>query len=160
MGAAPMSDERLAEIEAIAYYAPSAVVEKAFLDMLAEVHRLRRWQAEALAVHADWEATWEAAGRPGMLGRPKAEGVREEIARLRATLARVTDDSDRQEVRQQRITDRLHKMIEAANAIYERQAFEDRPWNDVATDMYVALAPDEGAIRAVAAGEPTEGDDR
>lgn len=92
----------------------------------------------------DWGAVWENLAELGERART-----------AEARLARVTDDSDRQEVRQQRITDRLHKMIEAANAVYERQAFEDRPWNDVATGMYIALAP-EATIRAVAADEQTD----
>lgn len=62
----------------------------AIRDLLVEVERLRAWKAEAMAVHAEWEATWHAAGRPGRLGGSKAVGVREEVARLRAALERVT----------------------------------------------------------------------
>lgn len=48
-----------------------------------EIEELRRWKAEAMQVHAKWEETWVAAGRPGRLGASKAESVRDEIERLR-----------------------------------------------------------------------------
>lgn len=41
-----------------------------------ELDRLRAWKREALAVLAEWEKVWEAAGRPGVLGESKATAVR------------------------------------------------------------------------------------
>lgn len=89
----PMSDERLAEIDSMPIYAPTSHLWTAIGDLYDEVLRLRSWKAEAIAAHAEWEATWIAAGRPGRLGTSKAVGVREEVIRLKAALARVTDDS-------------------------------------------------------------------
>jgi hypothetical protein len=53
-----------------------------------EVERLREWKAEAMTVLGDWEAVWEAAGRPGQLGGSKAQGVREWVGEVVALLAR------------------------------------------------------------------------
>jgi hypothetical protein len=50
-------------------------------EMLDELDRLRRWKAEATAVITEWEAVWEAAGRPGRLGESKARATRDEINR-------------------------------------------------------------------------------
>src|SRR6186997_2671326 len=38
--------------------------------------RLEAWKAEAITVLDQWEAVWEAAGRPGPIGRSKADSVR------------------------------------------------------------------------------------
>lgn len=58
-------------------------------DAADEIARLRAWKAEALTVLAEWEETWEAAGRPGRLGGSKAIAVRDEIDRLRGALIRI-----------------------------------------------------------------------
>lgn len=62
-----------------------------------EIHRLRRWKAEAVGVLDDHWAAWDAAGRPGQLGQSIAQGMADEIARLRAlvlvTAARATADT-------------------------------------------------------------------
>ena len=47
-----------------------------------ELERLRAWKAEAMVVLNEWEAAWEAAGRPGALGSSKAQATAEEIRRL------------------------------------------------------------------------------
>jgi hypothetical protein len=44
-----------------------------------------RWKAEALAVLAEWEDVFQAAGCPGRLGQSKAEAVKDSItARVEA----------------------------------------------------------------------------
>ena len=48
-----------------------------------ELERLRAWKAEAMVVLSEWEAAWEAAGRPGQLGSSKAAATTHEIRRLR-----------------------------------------------------------------------------
>lgn len=50
----------------------------------AEQERLHRWKREACEVMTKWEAVWEALGRPGELGRSKAEGALAEVENLRA----------------------------------------------------------------------------
>ena len=60
---------------------------RAAMALLDEIDRLRHWKAEANAVIEQWEAAWEAAGRPGELGRPKSEGLTAEIHRLRDEIA-------------------------------------------------------------------------
>lgn len=52
--------------------------------------RLTRWKAEALTVFAGWEATWEAAGRPGELGTSKAAAVLAALTEARAEVERLT----------------------------------------------------------------------
>lgn len=44
-----------------------------------ELEQLRAWKAEAMEVLARWELVWDAAGRPGRLGRSKTDNVREWI---------------------------------------------------------------------------------
>ena len=44
-------------------------------DLRAENARLRDWKESAMYILNKWEAVWEAAGRPGMLGSSKAEAV-------------------------------------------------------------------------------------
>lgn len=51
--------------------------------MTCELKRLRAWKAEAMAVLNEWEAAWDAAGRPGPLGVSKARATTAEIVRLR-----------------------------------------------------------------------------
>jgi len=46
--------------------------------------RLKRWKREALIVLDEWEAVWEAAGRPGPLGKSKAANVLAELERLKS----------------------------------------------------------------------------
>jgi len=48
-----------------------------------EVLSLRRWEAEATIVIKQWEGVWESVGRPGALGRSKAESLGEYVADLR-----------------------------------------------------------------------------
>jgi hypothetical protein len=45
-------------------------------NLEAEVEALRSWKREAMEVLAEWEAVWEAMGRPGALGSSKAASVR------------------------------------------------------------------------------------
>ena len=45
---------------------------------------LLRWKDEALTVLSQWEKVWQAAGRPGPLGRSMAENTADEIARLKS----------------------------------------------------------------------------
>lgn len=47
---------------------------------------LLRWKDEALTVLGQWEKVWQAAGRPGPLGRSMAENTAAEIARLKSDL--------------------------------------------------------------------------
>lgn len=47
-----------------------------------ELERLRGWKTEAMTVLDEWEAAWEAAGRPGELGSSKARATAAEIRRL------------------------------------------------------------------------------
>lgn len=51
--------------------------------LVKENNRLNRWKSEAIVVLGDWEEVWEAAGRPGPLGRSKAKNVLDEIKRLK-----------------------------------------------------------------------------
>lgn len=55
-------------------------------ELVAEQERLHRWKREACEVMTKWEAVWESLGRPGELGRSKAEGVLAEAENLRAEL--------------------------------------------------------------------------
>jgi hypothetical protein len=91
-----LSDERLAELRALQQKrieGRGGVPEvRDLVKALDELDRLRRWKAEAVEVHASWEQTWEAAGRPGRPGSSKAEAVRAEVERLRRQL----DAADRQ----------------------------------------------------------------
>ncbi len=48
-----------------------------------ELAQLRQWKREACDVMSKWEKVWEALGRPGKLGRSKAEGALVEVERLR-----------------------------------------------------------------------------
>lgn len=57
-------------------------------ELVAEHERLHRWKREASEVMSKWEAVWEALGRPGKLGRSKAEGALAEVENLRAASAR------------------------------------------------------------------------
>lgn len=91
----PMSGERMACIRRSTN--DGAISIGMQRDLLAEVDRLRAWKTEAMVVHAEWDETWIAAGRPGRLGGSKAVGVRQEIERLRAVearRARVTEEID------------------------------------------------------------------
>lgn len=47
----------------------------------AELAQLRKWKAEAAEVLMKWEAVWQALGRPGPLGRSKAENSLAEVER-------------------------------------------------------------------------------
>lgn len=95
--AEPMSDEQLAFLRKVHEMTPgsrSDLSKREVGELLAEVDHLRAWKAEAMAVHVEWEATWQAAGRPGRLGGSKAVGVREEVERLRAALAAAERDRE------------------------------------------------------------------
>lgn len=48
-----------------------------------ELAALRRWKAEAREVLIQWEAVWEAAGRPGRLAESKTLAMLREVNRLR-----------------------------------------------------------------------------
>lgn len=48
-----------------------------------EIARLRQWKQDACNVMTKWEKVWEALGRPGKLGRSKADGALVEVERLR-----------------------------------------------------------------------------
>lgn len=70
-----------------------------YQDRADEIERLRRWKAGAITVIKDWEAVWEAAGFPGVLGQTKSLGLLgelsrldDEIKRLRAEVGRLTDE--------------------------------------------------------------------
>jgi hypothetical protein len=67
--------------------ARTAVVRDAWRTLIgqdAELQDLVRWKDEALAVLSQWEKVWQAAGRPGPLGRSMAENTAAEIARLKS----------------------------------------------------------------------------
>lgn len=51
-------------------------------DAAVEIERLQRWKAEAAAVLGEWEAVWQAAGRPGLLGWSKPRAMLAELGRL------------------------------------------------------------------------------
>lgn len=55
-------------------------VRRRILTAADTIETLRRWKAEAMTVLDEWEATWEAAGRPGHLGQSKAVAVRQLVA--------------------------------------------------------------------------------
>ena len=76
-------------------YADLLRIAEAGLDAADEVERLRRWKAEAMTVLADWEAVYEAAGKPGPLGVSKARAVLAEVERLRAGLTWVVAEHGR-----------------------------------------------------------------
>ena len=173
----PMSDERLAELRALANHAPHGLKltpheARALLD---EVDRLRAWKAEAIAVLAEWEETWQALGRPGLVGASKASGVLGEVVRLRAEVATSEDArgsalrsmdrwreqarnasarADRAEAALARVTD--DSMAEAI-----RRAILDAPGSRGLVDNRPAAVLE--VIRAVAAGaeagEQTEEDE-
>ena len=48
---------------------------------------IRCGEAEAITVIGDWEAVWQAAGRPGVAGESKSLGLLGEIMRLDAEIA-------------------------------------------------------------------------
>ncbi|WP_116996338.1 hypothetical protein [Desertimonas flava] len=52
--------------------------------MPGELEALRDWKRSALVVLAEWEAVFDAAGRPGPVGRSKAANTNAEVLRLRA----------------------------------------------------------------------------
>lgn len=52
-----------------------------------EVDRLSAWKHSAMAVLAEWDDVWEAAGKPGPLGTSKAESTRTRIERLNDVIA-------------------------------------------------------------------------
>ena len=62
------------------------------IDAADEIERLRRWRAEAITVIGDWEAVWEAAGRPGVLGQSKSLGLLGELGRLDDEIERLRSD--------------------------------------------------------------------
>jgi hypothetical protein len=67
----------------------AAVVRDAWRTLIgqdAELQDLVRWKDEALTVLSAWEKVWQAAGRPGPLGRSMAENTAAEIARLKSDL--------------------------------------------------------------------------
>jgi hypothetical protein len=47
------------------------------LAALDEIDLLRRWKAEAMLIMAEWDEVWEAAGRPGPLGKSKARIIQQ-----------------------------------------------------------------------------------
>lgn len=55
-------------------------------QLAAAAQDLLRWKDEALTVLSQWEKVWQAAGRPGPLGRSMAENTADEIARLKSDL--------------------------------------------------------------------------
>ena len=57
----------------------------------AALNDLRRWKAEATTVLEEWEAVWEAAGRPGQLGGSKAEAVHDWVRRRDGDAGPTTD---------------------------------------------------------------------
>lgn len=65
----------------------AAVVRDAWRTLIgqdAELQDLVRWKDEALTVLSAWEKVWQAAGRPGPLGRSMADNTAAEIARLKS----------------------------------------------------------------------------
>ena len=60
-------------------------------ELRAEVERLTRWKAEAMAVIDQWEAAWEAAGSPGELGDTKSGAMRAAILAERALADRLAE---------------------------------------------------------------------
>lgn len=63
-------------------------------DAADEIERLRRWKAEAIAVIENWEAVWEASGKPGVLGQSKSLGLLGELGRLRDEIERLRAERD------------------------------------------------------------------
>lgn len=56
----------------------------AVAELEAEIERLRGWKESAMSVMAEWDAVFEALGRPGPLGGSKATSALAEVERLRA----------------------------------------------------------------------------
>lgn len=74
MEQAPPDDRRPIIVREARYQLVSLDVDRRILE---------RWKAEATAVLDQWETVWEAAGKPGPLGRSKALNVVDELVRLR-----------------------------------------------------------------------------
>lgn len=74
-----MADDIVERLRAqhLPMFGPSLISEAAD-----EIERLRRWKAEAITVIEGWEAVWEAAGKPGVLGQSKSLGLLGELGRL------------------------------------------------------------------------------
>lgn len=69
------------------YSAPS--LSGLLADAADEIERLRRWKAEATAVIEEWEAVWESAGKPSLLGQSKPIGLMAELGRLADEIERL-----------------------------------------------------------------------
>lgn len=83
-----------------------------------EIERLRAWKAEATTVINQWEAVWEAAGRPGRLGESKAEATRVHVAMTEAELRNIARRNC--ELRQRLgMRDPLHEAAAIADAEYD-----------------------------------------
>jgi len=73
--AAPANGEEVEERTELGRRLESRMVDLRDALQADELERLRSWKAEASAVLDEWEATWEAFGRPGKLGESKAKAV-------------------------------------------------------------------------------------
>jgi hypothetical protein len=60
---------------------PAAAVDR--------IETLEAWKDEALRALSQWDEVWVAAGKPGPLGTPKAEGVRLRIGALEEALGNI-----------------------------------------------------------------------
>lgn len=85
--------------------APEDAVERA------EVKRLSRWKREAMEVLDQWEAVWEALGRPGPLGGRKSAAVLAEVERLSAAVEAVRALADEWEAGQALNRDALSQRV-------------------------------------------------
>lgn len=79
------TETRNAELEAaIAAYAAQQVGDiEQRRELRTTIEQLERWKREACEVMTKWEAVWDALGRPGKLGRSKAEGALAEVVKLK-----------------------------------------------------------------------------
>lgn len=66
---------------------PALERDKLVAGLREEVKSLQQWKREACEVIGKWERVHEALGKPGKLGKSKADGALAEVERLRAELA-------------------------------------------------------------------------
>jgi hypothetical protein len=60
-----------------------STLEKRITELESENSELLRWKKEALLVLSEWEKVWEAADRPGALGKSKSRAVVNYLYKLR-----------------------------------------------------------------------------